>query len=129
VLRVQGLRAPALRLAGSAPLNAQAAILGFPRNGPYDVRAARIGATSVVVSQDAYGAGPVRRRMTSFRGTVRSGNSGGPLVDADGRVAATIFAARTGGGPRGGYAVPNDVVRRVLAGAREPVGTGPCTAG
>ena len=38
------------------------AILGFPENGPYDVRPARLGQTSTVVSQDAYGRGPVRRR-------------------------------------------------------------------
>jgi S1-C subfamily serine protease len=65
--------------------------------------------------------------MTAFRGVVRSGNSGGPVVGADGRVLATVFAATTGGGPRGGYGVPNDVVRNALrdAGPRE-VSTGPC---
>jgi S1-C subfamily serine protease len=58
---------------------------------------------------------------------VRSGNTGGPLVDAQGRVDGTVFAAIVGPGPRGGYAVPDDVVRRLLgrAGSRS-VGTGPC---
>ena len=51
--------------------------------------------------------------------------SGGPMVDGRGRVVATIFAATTSG-PRGGYGVPNAVVKRVLAGAREAVSTGPC---
>jgi hypothetical protein len=40
-------------------------------------------------------------------------------------VVTTIFAATTSG-PRGGYGVPNAIVERVLAGAREPVSTGPC---
>jgi hypothetical protein len=47
------------------------------------------------------------------------------MVDGRGRVVATIFAATTNG-PRGGYGVPNAVVRRVFAGAREKVSTGPC---
>ena len=79
-----------------------------------------------MLSQDAYGRGPVRRRITAFRGKVQPGNSGGPIVDAAGRVSATVFAESVGGGPQGGYAVPNDTVRRVLASAGGPVGTGPC---
>jgi hypothetical protein len=80
VLRVPGLEAPALRIADRARRGASAAILGFPRNGPYDVRAGRIGPTATVLSQDAYGRGPVRRGIVGFRGLVRPGNSGGPLV-------------------------------------------------
>jgi len=68
----------------------------------------------------------VRRSLTSLRGAVRSGNSGGPMVDARGRVLTTIFAATTSG-PRGGYGVPNAVVRSALAGAGGPVSTRPCT--
>ena len=47
------------------------------------------------------------------------------MVDGAGRVVATIFAATTAG-PRGGYAIPNDIVRDELAHASGPVGTGPC---
>jgi len=127
VLRVDGMSAPALRLAGAAREGAPAAVLGFPRNGPYDVRAARVGPTREVISQDAYGRGPVRREVVAFRGLVRSGNSGGPLVDGRGRVVGTVFAAAVGGGPDGGYAVPNEIVRQQLARARGgTVGTGPC---
>jgi S1-C subfamily serine protease/uncharacterized membrane protein required for colicin V production len=125
VLRVNGLHARALPLADSPGPGVSAAILGFPENGPFDVRAARLGATRTTVTSDAYGRGPVQRRLTSLRGVVRSGNSGGPMVDAKGRVVTTIFAATTSG-PRGGFGVPNSVTRRVLAGAREPVSTGPC---
>jgi S1-C subfamily serine protease len=125
VLRVDGLDAPALPIARDPAPGTSAAILGFPLNGPYDARAGRLGQTREVVTQDAYGRGPVRRRITSLRGTVRSGNSGGPMVDGSGRVVATIFAATTSG-PRGGYAVPNDLVRQTLAGANTPVSTGEC---
>jgi hypothetical protein len=40
-------------------------------------------------------------------------------------VITTIFAATTSG-PRGGYGVPNSVVRRVLSRANGPVSTGRC---
>jgi Trypsin-like peptidase domain/Colicin V production protein len=126
VLRVADLSAPALPLVGDPAAGTSGAILGYPENGPYDVRAARIGSTREVKSEDAYGRGPVRRPMTVIRGVVRSGNSGGPVVDGAGRVLTTVFAATVGGRVRGGYGVPNDVVREALAGARGEVETGPC---
>jgi S1-C subfamily serine protease len=125
VLRVPGLRAPRLPLAGEVAPGTPAAILGFPRNGPYDVRAGRVGATRRVISEDAYGRGPVARRMTALRGLIRSGNSGGPAVDGRGRVVATVFAATTRG-PRGGYGVPTSTIRAALARVRGAVSTGPC---
>jgi hypothetical protein len=125
VLRVPGLKARPLPLADAPGPGRSAAILGFPENGPYDVRAGRLGATRTTVTSDAYGRGPVQRRLTSLRGVVRSGNSGGPMVDGKGRVVTTVFAATTSG-PRGGFGVPNSVTKKVLAGARGPVGTGPC---
>ena len=130
VLRVDDLRdAPALELADDPRAGLDGAVLGFPGNGPYDVRAARLGQTRTVLSQDAYGKGPVSRRMTSFRGRVRPGNSGGPLVGTDGRVLATVFAEATGGTRQGGYGVPNALVRHVLDEAvpeGQQVSTGAC---
>jgi S1-C subfamily serine protease len=130
VLRVSGISdAPALSLASDPSSGTEGAVLGFPENGPYDVRAARLGATRAVVSQDAYGNGPVTRQMTTFRGTVRSGNSGGPVVDTSGRVLATVFAKSTRATPAGGYGVPNAIVRRVLDARVDPgraVSTGGC---
>ena len=126
VLRVPGLGGRPLPLASRVRSGSQAAILGFPENGPYDVRAGRVGATRSVLTQDAYGRGPVRRSLTTLRGVVRHGNSGGPMVDTRGRVLTTVFAATQGGGPSGGFGVPNAIVRRILADASGPVDTGPC---
>jgi S1-C subfamily serine protease len=67
----------------------------------------------------------VRRPIASLRGGVRSGNSGGPIVDDRGRVLGTVFAATTTG-PSGGFAVPNEVVEEALRGTQVPVGTGSC---
>jgi S1-C subfamily serine protease len=129
VLRVPSLRLPALGLAPDPASGDPGAILGYPDNGPFDVRAARIGNTQKVLTQDAYGHGPVSRLLTPLRGLVRPGNSGGPLVDASGRVLTTVFAGTTGSGPHGGYGVANATVARELAHAGGSVSTGPCTSG
>ena len=128
VLRVSGLDRRPLPIASDVSAGTSGAILGYPLNGPYDVRAARLGTTTEVLSQDSYGRGPLRRRMTALRGVVRSGNSGGPVVDSSGRVLTTVFAATRGRRPRGGYGVPNAIVRSALATAGGPVSTGPCAS-
>jgi S1-C subfamily serine protease len=102
-----------------------AAVLGFPENGAYDVRPARLGQTATVITQDSYGRGPLERLITSIRGLVRHGNSGGPVVDGSGRVVATIFAASTAR-QLAGYGVPDSVVKRALGRLRGRVDTGPC---
>ena len=129
VLAAPGLPGRVLDAVSSAKPGTAGAILGFPRNGPFDARAARVGTTQTVITQDAYGLGRVRRAITPIRGLLRPGNSGGPVVDARGRVLATVFAASTGSGTEGGYGVPNAVLEQLLATIRSSaptVSTGPC---
>jgi S1-C subfamily serine protease len=111
VLRVAGLGARALRLA-DPERSASVALVGSPRNGPLTRVPARLGGTARVLSRDAYGEGPVRRQVTAIRGVVEPGSSGGPGIDAQGRVRTTVFARR----PRqtGGYGIPADFVRTVV---------------
>jgi hypothetical protein len=126
ILRVPGISGlPALAMNVNADSGTAAAVLGFPQNGPYTVAPARLGGTSTVVTQDAYGRGPVERSITSLRGEVRPGNSGGPAVDRSGRVLTTIFAAATRRAGTG-YGVPDSLVRDALRRARGSVDTGPC---
>ena len=127
LLRVPALaNVPALDLRVNAAPGTSAAILGFPENGPYDVQPGRLGRTASVRTEDAYGRGPIERRITSLRGRVRHGNSGGPMVDGGGRVVTTIFAATIGRGERSGFGVPDTVVRDALRRAAGPVDTGAC---
>ena len=129
ILRSSGISGtPALELDASAPEGTSAAILGFPENGPFTVRAGRLGATQTVSSQDSYGRGPLQRRITSLRGRVRSGNSGGPMVDGRGQVVTTIFAAAVLARDRTGFGVPATIVQQALPRARSRVSTGPCAS-
>jgi S1-C subfamily serine protease len=128
VLHVPGLQEPPLSFASQPQEGTSGAILGYPENGPFDVQAGRIGHTQQVISQNAYGEGPVLRLLTPLRGLVRPGNSGGPVVAANGRVLATVFASTTDSGRPGGYGVANATVAKVLRGARGSVGTGRCTS-
>ena len=124
VLRVAGLGAPPLRLVD--PVKGQAvAILGYPENGPFTAVAGRIGQTREFLTDDAYGRGPFPRLVTTLRGVVRHGNSGGPAVDGQGRVQTTVFASRIGSSS--GYGVPSDLVRRELDRvSTNEVSSGPC---
>jgi S1-C subfamily serine protease len=126
VLRVDTSLAP-LELDPKPQSGDSGAVLGYPENGPFSVAPARLGETRDTISEDSYGRGPIRRPIVSLRGTVRSGNSGGPIVDTRGRVMGTVFAATTSGAP-GGFAVPDDIVRRALDDAGSPVDTGPCAS-
>jgi S1-C subfamily serine protease len=135
VLRVPELRLPSLKLPGNPAAGTSGAILGYPEDGPFDVEPGRIGRTQKVITQNAYGQGPVTRLLTPLRGLVRPGNSGGPVVDTHGEVLTTVFAGTVGGGTSGGYGVANETVAAALAEANarlsegKRVGTGPCTAG
>ena len=123
VLHVPGLDTRPLRLVDPKPGTA-VGIVGYPLNGALAATPGRIGVTSTVLAQDAYGRGPTRRVVTSLSGNVEHGNSGGPAVDASGAVQTTVFAARANGG---GYGVPASVVREDLQDAASPVSTGPCS--
>jgi len=117
---------PVLPMAVEPREGTAAAVLGYPENGPYSASPARLGETRETLGEDSYGEGPRLRPIASLRGSVRSGNSGGPLVDGRGRVLGTVFAATTTG-PPGGFAVPNEVVAAALEEPARTVDTGPCT--
>jgi S1-C subfamily serine protease len=122
VLRVPRLGRRPLRLVDARP-GASVAVLGFPEDGPFNATPARIGTTITALLTDAYGRGPVSRAVTSLRGTLRHGDSGGPAVDSNGAVETVVFASRVGGG---GFGVASSAVRSDLANAKSPVSTGAC---
>jgi S1-C subfamily serine protease len=126
LLRVEA-KLPTLKVAEGNSDGDEAAVLGYPENGPYTVTPARVGETRATVSEDSYGRGPVERTITALGGDVRSGNSGGPLLNAKGEAVGVVFAATTSG-PKGGFAVPaGEVLEAIHHVAGDAVSTGACT--
>nr|BFD83547.1 MarP family serine protease [Streptomyces sp. Xyl84] len=93
VLDVPDLKAPVLHFSDTVAHNQDSAIVaGFPENGSYDVRAARVRGRITANGPDIYHRGTVRRDVYSLYATVRQGNSGGPLLTPDGKVYGVVFA-------------------------------------
>ncbi|MFG2011942.1 MarP family serine protease [Micromonospora sp. NPDC048868] len=130
VLHVPGLPGPSMRFAaGNAGSGADAIVLGFPLDGPYNAQSARIRDVDRITGPDIYSGGNVTREVYTIRALVQSGNSGGPLVSSNGLVLGVIFAAAADD-PNTGFAVTAAEARPVaLAGAERTraVGTGECT--
>jgi S1-C subfamily serine protease len=94
VLYVPGLSAPTMKFAPKkASTGADAVVIGFPLDGPFDARPARIRDSGEIPGPNIYDSGKVTRDIYTIRALVRSGNSGGPLVSSDGTVLGVIFAA------------------------------------
>ncbi|MEW2221679.1 MarP family serine protease [Streptomyces sp. NPDC006990] len=111
VLDVPELNAPALRFAKRDPHSGDDAIVaGFPENGGYDVRSARVRGRLQAEGPDIYHRGTVSRDIYSLYTAIRPGNSGGPLLTPDGRVYGVIFA-KSLDDDRTGYALSVDEIR------------------
>ena len=127
VLAVPGLDRSALTFRGDAAAGADAAVLGYPGNGPLRNEPVRIRGEHALLGRDIYDEGAVERDVLSVRGEIRPGNSGGPLVADDGLVYGMVFAASLTD-PDTGYALaPREVSEGLEAAASsEPVPTGVC---
>jgi S1-C subfamily serine protease len=130
VLDVPALAARPLRFA-RAPVTTgtPAAVVGYPEDGPFTVRTARVRARFTISGRDIYGDGDVQREVYSVRAVVRSGNSGGPLLDDRGRVLGVVFATALDAADTGFALTAGEVSGDAAQGrsARAAVGTGACT--
>jgi S1-C subfamily serine protease len=130
VLDVPHLDAPVLKLATTAAKNGDPAlVLGFPENGPFTVRSARVRSETTVSGTDIYGHGNVDRSIYSIRSVVRSGNSGGPLLAFDGTVLGMVFATALDSSDTGFVLSDSEIAQRADEGrtATAAVGTSSCT--
>lgn len=109
VLAVPGLDAPALDFGDDASRGDRAVVAGFPGGGELDLEAAVVGRRLPANGQDIYGESVVTRDIYSIRSSVRSGNSGGPLLTPDGDVYGVVFA-RSVTDPGVGYVLTADEV-------------------
>jgi S1-C subfamily serine protease len=127
-LRVKQLNAQPLALAGEqSTAGTTVAVIGYPK-GEYAAVPGIIRNTLNVSGTNIYGIGVISRNVYEVQVNVDDGNSGGPMVLADGRVAGMIFAKSAGFGNYG-YALTSTRLKQELAQAKESfrrVSTGAC---
>jgi S1-C subfamily serine protease len=129
LLHVPGLSIHPLQFAATDPARgAIGATLGYPSGGPLTILAAAVAGRYPAIGHDIYGTDQVKRDILELRAAVERGDSGGPLILADGTVGGVVFAeARTD--PNVGYALtPSEIVARVrpALGRTAAVDTGAC---
>ncbi len=129
ILDVPSLAAPALQRAEDLPSEAPVVVAGFPLGGPYRADAGRNRGEIQAMGEDIYGGKGINREVYALYATARPGNSGGPLLTTDGRVAGTIFA-RSFVDANTAYALTDAATDTLLDGAASfsaTVGSGACT--
>lgn len=129
VIAVDGLDAAALPLGDDLANGTTAAFAGYPAGGPYRIQPASIQGLTPVLVNDIYGANPRPLQVYSLAANVQQGNSGGPLLDLQGRVTGVVFAKSTADAPVG-YALSLAELRPIVEsaeGLQDAVSAGQCT--
>lgn len=131
VLRTTKLAGPALHLA-TEPISrgTSAAVVGYPGGGGYTTASGVVLARYDARGRNIYDTKITIRNIYEIQADVEPGNSGGPLVLSDGRVAGVVFA-RAVSNEGYGYALTAASIASDLTKAsalREPVSSGRCAA-
>lgn len=127
VLYAPDLPEAPLSLSNSVERGQQVSFAGYPLGGPYTVRPATIQGEAFAPVQNVTTGDTLSRSIIQIAGRVEQGNSGGPLLDANGHVVGVIFAKAVEG--EAGYAIPMEQVSNILeaaAGSTAPISTGEC---
>ncbi len=128
VLALPNVGIPHLALDATAQPGDDVAVLGYPEDGPYDVKAGRIRSEQRLRSPDIYGDGTVIRQVYSLRALIRPGNSGGPILTSAGDVAGMVFAASVSDRDTGYALTASQISESAALGVTRssPVDTGTC---
>ena len=110
-----------------AKTGTDAVVLGYPGGGSFVATPARIREIIELSGPDIYHSTTVNREVYTIRGTVRQGNSGGPLIDANGDVLGMVFGAAIDDAETGFVLTAKEVERQLQRiGNTQPVATGSC---
>lgn len=128
ILAVPDLPAPPLLFhdAEAKPAT-DAVVMGYPGGGEFTATPARIRETIELNGPDIYHTTTVNRTVYTIRGTVKQGNSGGPMIDTDGKVLGVVFGAAVDDADTGFVLTAEEVLQqRLKVGNTAPVPTGRC---
>ncbi|HTX62492.1 MAG TPA: MarP family serine protease [Acidimicrobiales bacterium] len=132
VLRTGAPLGPALTIdASTVPAGTDAAVIGYPEDGPLTVVPAAVADQLTATGRNIYDEGTVARQVYQIDADVEPGNSGGPLVDSSGQVVGVVFSRSTAYADVG-YALTSPGVRARVLGAEgrtSAAATGGCTTG
>jgi len=94
---------------GSGQRGTQGAVIGYPGGGVERTVPAVVDGSVQAQGRDIYNENLVTRQIFVLQASVRPGNSGGPLVDTQGRVLGMVFAT-SASDPNQAYALTDDEI-------------------
>ena len=104
-----------------------AVVLGYPGGGDFAATPARVREIIELNGPDIYRSTTVNREVYTIRGTVRQGNSGGPMINRAGQVLGVVFGAAVDDNDTGFVLTANEVSRQLAKiGNTDKVPTGAC---
>ena len=112
---------------GEAKSGSDAIVMGYPGGGDFAATPARIRETIELNGPDIYRSTTVTRQVYTIRGTVRQGNSGGPMIDPAGKVLGVVFGAAVDDADTGFVLTAKEVARQMAKlNSTDHVPTGAC---
>ena len=96
-----------------APTGTDAVVMGYPGGGDFVATPARVREIIELNGPDIYRTTTVTREVYTIRGTVRQGNSGGPMIDRSGKVLGVVFGAAVDDADTGFVLTGNEVSRQL----------------
>jgi S1-C subfamily serine protease len=132
VLKTSAPLGPVLTISPSlTPDGTQAALLGYPEDGPLSVNPASVTQEVTAIGKDIYNSGTVTRGVYALAALVQPGNSGGPLMGPGGQVIGVIFSRSTVYSDVGYALTSPGVLSRVQVAEQHhgAVSTGACISG
>jgi S1-C subfamily serine protease len=107
----------------------EAIVMGYPGGGGFAATPARVRELIELNGPDIYRSATINREVYTVRASVEQGNSGGPLIDLNGKVLGVVFGAAVDDNDTGFVLTAKEVNAQLAhIGDTAPVGTGACVS-